>query len=891
MKFSDVLARYLGKQEITRENGRKLMETFNLHLAQNFYRGTSLPELADDRCCFIDCLLCKLYNQFQLYSFPEIAIIAVGGYGRKELHPFTDIDILILTETELDSDASEKVSALITLLWDLKLDVGHAVRTVSQCVSAGMEDLTIATNLLEIRLICGSEETYHQLEIATDPKKFWPIKQFFRAKMEEQANRHKMYKNTMYRLEPDLKNMCGGLRDVQTIMWIARKFSNAKKPDDILKQGFITESEYHELFFNAHFIWKVRFALQFVSKRNDNRLTFDRQVAVAKMLGYIGEGNIPVENLMIRFYLSAQSIEEINQMLLKMYEEAIFKDEQHCEIRVINSKFILRGTMIDVVDHSLFMSEPSSIMEMMSVISAISSSGESRITGIYPKCLRSIKEARRRLSVKLIDIPKCRHYFLKILSNINGMLLPLKLMIRHGIMTMYMSEWMRLTGLMQFDMFHTYTVDEHTYRTISNIYEFSHTAEIDPSRNLFREIYANLPKQHLLYFAALLHDIGKGRPGGHHAQIGAEISSRFLTKHELPQSEVRLLTWLVEHHIDFSNTAQRRDISDPNVISDFATTVQDETHLDYLYCLSIADICATNDTAWNSWKDALFRELYYATQRALRRDPSHPSEWDLIVEENKRETMRLLTADGIDCSLISKLWDTFSESYFIRHNKAQIYHHTKHILSYDKSGDLPLIIFGESVNRLGTEIFVYMKDRLGIFAKIVKILLAKQISIMNASILGSTDGFIMDSFTVTTRDGTPIPPEKMGPLRKFMMISLINDIFTAPSGISMPKKYLQFKIKTAVTYLDIPGSEEMGVTHMEVSALDRPGLLASIATAIEELGINIHAARIATTGERADDGFTISLHSRSLNSSEKEQLRERVIRSIDGDCKETGQSR
>ncbi len=882
MKFSDVLARYLGSREITRENGRKLMETFNLHLANNFYRGTSLQELADDRCCFIDHLLTLLYRQFHLYTNPELAIIAVGGYGRKELHPFTDIDVLILSENELDRDISEKISDFITLLWDLKLDVGHAVRTVSQCISAGLEDLTIATNLLEKRLICGSEDTYNKLQTATDPKKFWPIKKFFRAKIEEQTQRHSMYKNTMYRLEPDLKNMCGGLRDVQTIMWIARKFSNATKPVDILNQGLITESEYHELFFSAYFIWKVRFALQFVSKRNDNRLTFDRQVAVAKMLGYIGEGNIPVENLMIRFYLSTQSIEEINQMLLKMYEEAIFKDEYETKIKVLNSKFILRGTMIDVVDPNLFITEPSSIMEMMYIISCISAADYKNITGLYPKCLRSLKEARHKLNIRLIDIPKCRHYFLKILNNINGMLLALKIMMRHGIMTMYMSEWMRLTGLMQFDMFHTYTVDEHTYRTISNIHEFSHTENIDPSKNLFREIYHNLPKQHLLYAAALMHDIGKGRPGGHHAQIGAEISSRFFAKHELPPSEVRLLTWLVEHHIDFSNTAQRRDISDPNVISDFATMVQDETHLDYLYCLSIADICATNDTAWNSWKDALFKELYYATQKALRRDPSHPSEWLLIVEENKKETMKLLCTDGIDKNKVTELWNTFSENYFIRHNKSQICHHTKHILSYDKRSDLPLIIFGESVNRLGTEIFVYMKDHLGIFARIVKILLAKQISIMNASILGSSDGFIMDSFTVTTREGSPIPPEKMGPLKKFMMMNLINTTFTSPSGTSMPKKYLQFKIKTSVIYLDIPGSEENGVTHMEVSALDRPGLLASIATAIEEFGVNIHAARIATTGERADDGFTISLNGKALNDEEKNRLRTGVIRAIDG---------
>ena len=881
MNFRKVLSRYLGNREITRENGKKLVETFNSHLAQNFFRGRSILDLAEDRCFFIDHLLCMLYRQFGLDACPDIAIIAVGGYGRKELHPFTDIDMLILSQRPLSPEFGEKTGAFITLLWDLKLDVGHAVRTVDECATAGLEDLTIATNLMEKRLICGSEETYDLLQKATDPRVFWPIEKFFRAKMEEQEKRHRLYKNTIYLLEPDLKNMCGGLRDVQTIMWIARKFSGAATPAEIQSQGFLTASENRDLFFNAYFIWKVRFALQFISRRNDNRLTFDRQVTVARSLGYIGSGNVPVENMMIRFYRASQCIEEINQMILKMYEEAIFKTRQHGENRIVNSRFVLRGNAIDVVDPDLFIREPEAIMEMMDVVSRFSAQKDGlEIAGLYPNCVRSIREARLKFSGRLEDSSVCREYFLKIMSNPEGMLLPLKLMIRHGVMAMYMPEWIRLTGLMQFDMFHTYTVDEHTYRAVANVYEFSHSPDIDPSKNLFRDICRNLPRKHLLYLAALMHDIGKGRQGGHHALVGAEITQKFFQLHGLPQSEVRLLTWLVKHHIDFSNTAQRRDISDPIVISDFAAMVQDEAHLDYLYCLSVADICATSDSAWNSWKDALFKELYYAARRALRQDPERRSdERALTVEENKTAAMKLLAAAGFDAEAVAGLWRTFPESYFIRHNQAQICHHSMHILNHHQ--DLPLVVFGESVNHLGTELFIYMKDRLGIFARIVSILLAKQISIMSASILSSTDGYIMDSFTILDRAGAPISPEKNGPLKKFMMMNLIGNDFAAPPGCSIPRKYLQFKIKTVVQYLDIPGSEKHGVTHMEVSALDRPGLLACIASTLENLGINIRAARIATTGERADDGFTISLDGRALNDRTKEKLREKLTAAIE----------
>ncbi len=891
MNFNDVLARYLKNKEINCENGRKIVETFNAHLAQNFYRGTNILELADDRCYFIDQLLTILYHKYGLDQREDLAVIAVGGYGRKELHPFTDIDVLILTESALTESDGEKVSELITLLWDLKLDVGHAVRTISECIEAGKQDLTIATNLLEKRLICGSNKTYDLLQEATSAQDFWPIKEFFLAKMDEQTKRHNYYKNTMYRLEPDLKNMCGGLRDIQTIMWIARKFTGATKFIEICHQGFMTEHEYNDLIFSGYFIWKVRFALQFVSHRNDNRLTFDRQVAVAKMLGYIGEGNIPVENLMIRFFQATIKIEEINQIILKMYKEAIFKDEIHESFQVLNSKFVLRGTLLDVIEPNCFAQDPTLIMDMLELIAnlAAKQSDKPQITGLHPNCIRSFRKVKFKFSDQLENIPKCQQAFISIMQTVNGMLLPLKLMMRYGIMAMYMPEWLRLMGLMQFDMFHTYTVDEHTYHTIANIYNFTHDPELDPSKNLFRNIYRNLPKQYLLYIAALLHDIGKGRVGGHHAEIGAGIAHKFCQIHNFDPKDDRLITWLVGNHIELSNTAQRRDISDPNVISDFANLVQDEVHLDYLYCLTVADICATNDTAWNSWKDAIFKELYFSVQNYLRHDPAHPKDWTYTIEENKKDTLSDLVEAGLDADKINEIWSSFNDQYFLRH-KHQIVWQTRNILNYDYTSGFPLVVFGESVNNLGTELFIYMKDQLGIFSKIVSILCAKQISILSANIMNSKDGYIIDSFTLMNREGKPISPEKLPLLRKFLMMNLIKSDFKAPDpGITIPKKYLQFNVPTTVRYLEIKGSEEQGVTHIEVSALDRPGLLAAIANTFQEQNVNIHAARIATTGERADDGFTISLNQKSLDQREKENLRQQLIASIDKFKEKNGQ--
>ncbi len=885
MNYRTIISKYLDKQNLDRISGRKFIEIFNEHLAKEFYSGTDIIELTEARCYLIDQIIIKLYMQFGLSACDEIAIVAVGGYGRKELHPFTDIDILFLSLYPLSHEIEEKVSSFITLLWDFKLDVGQAVRTVDECVEEGKKDLTIATNLLETRLICGSMITYELLKKATNRRRFWPIADFFEAKLKEQKLRHEQYENGMYMLEPDLKNMCGGLRDVQTIMWIARKFTDAQTLQEICQQGFITKSECQDLLSSEYFLWRVRFALQIVSKRNDNRLTFDRQVEVARIMGFIGERNTPVENLMIRFYQTTQRISEINEMVLQLFHEAIFGETIRENIKVLNARFILRGSFLDVVDPRLFIQHPAAIMEMFSLISSlITEENQETIIELYPNCIRSLRNARLQLKTPLSDIPESRDEFINLFNNSSGCAVAINLMIKHGVMGMYIPEWIKIMGQMQFDMFHTYTVDEHIYRTLQNIQAFSHSKMTDVSKSLFRNIYRNLPKQSLLYIAALFHDIGKG--SGNHAEVGAEIAHKFCIKHEFLQYETRLVTWLVKHHLDFSNTAQRRDITDPNVIHDFAGLVQDEIHLDYLYCLSIADICATNDTSWNSWKDVLFKQLYYAVQNALRQDPNHPVDYQLSIEENKNDALQGILSVGFRKDKVLKLWSTFDDSYFIRHSGDQIFWHTSNILNYDKDSGIPLILFGQSVNHLGTELFVYMQDFLGVFGKIVGLLQLKQLSILSACIMNSNDGFIMDNFTIMDRENHPLLPEKLVPLKKFLIMKLMDASFVPSITGKIPKKYRQFKIPTSIRFLEIEGASEQGVTHVEISALDRPGLLAVIAGVFQNAGISIKAARIATTGERADDGFTISLNGKALNLDEQNTLQEAMITKIDSMAEE-----
>ncbi len=883
MDEAKIIDRFLNRQELNLTVGKEIVRKFNEHLTKQFYYGTDILTLTNRRCLFIDLLLKRLYNQFHLEEYPDLAIVAVGGYGREELHPFTDIDLLVLSENQLCDECAAKISEYITLLWDFKLDVGHAVRTIDDCIVKGSEDLTIATNFLDARLVQGSEETFEKFRIRLKSRDFWPVKDFYLAKVKEQEDRHNIYRDTMYSLEPDIKQIPGGLRDIHTIFWIAKKYLGIQEFEDLIKLGYLTKNEFMELEECEYFLWKVRFTLQNYVQRNDNHLTFDRQINVAKVLGYLGEGNEPVENFMSAFYHTTRRISEINEMMLQFFKEAIWGETNQKSVKFISSKFIVRDDLIDTIDPELFSNDPVEILNLFLSITELSEkNSQIKIAGIYPSCLRKIRIAKRALNNFLQENFRAREIFLKIISNPNSMHLSFKLMHKYSILGIYLPQWPNLVGQMQFDMFHTYTVDEHIYRTMKYIFDCSHHEAKNQPDRLFRNIYNNLPKPSLLYISALFHDIAKGRHNGvHHAEAGAVDAMNFCTLHNLPISDCRLVSWLVGNHLEFSKTALRQDIYDPIVVQNFAEKVKDENHLNYLYCLTVADICATNDTEWNSWKQALFRELYFSTQQAIRQGPEHGIDWSQTIRDNKDEAMKTLCKIGIPEDKISNLWNKFKDTYFIKNSGSQICWHTSNILAYDTDSNAPLVLFGQSSNKVGTELFIYTRDYIGIFCRIVSILVSKGISILEASIMNSKDNFIMDTFILVNRSGHTLSHDNIVPLQKILLLGLIDPQYPLPKPSPLPKKYQQFKIKTDIRFLDIKGAEEQGITHIEISTLDRPGLLALISSVFQKCNININAARIATTGERADDGFSISNHlGNALNNDEKEHLRVQMLEAL-----------
>lgn len=859
---------FIPNEKIDMTNGRAAIAAQLEDMINDFQNGVPVEELVAARTEFIDNLLLKLWDQFNLSKFPQLALVAVGGYGRADLQPHSDIDILFVNDGPLPEDLNNIIPDFTSLIWDLRLDLGQSVRSLEECITEGSKDVTIATNLIEARYLTGNQETYKKLALAVNNDNFWPSDIFYQAKLKEQHDRHHAYKDTVYMLEPDIKNNTGGLRDIQTLLWIARKKLGITTLREMQTHNLLTKLEYYELQECQDFLWRVRFALHISINKPDNRLTFDRQQKVANLLGYLGEGNIPVETLMRRFYQTMHRVRELNEMVMQLLEETIYPQQIKPGV-LFNSHFIIRGSLIDVIDPNIFTKEPQTILELFLILTE-----QSNLTGIYVQCIRLLRNARRSINFYLDEKPECREIFKKIIKNPRALSVALPTMHEHHIIALYMPHWQEIIGLMQFDMFHTYTVDEHTLRVLKNIYEF--TQKKNPNFTLYRQIYNQIDKPELLFIAAIFHDIAKGR-NGHHAELGAPDAMYFCQLHDYNRYESRLVAWVVRNHLYMSMVAQRRDISDPEVVNEFAKKVGDETFLNYLYCLSVADICATNDTEWNGYKDSLFRTLYFAARDALRKGLETPPDLRLHVRENQQRALEILTRLGMSPISVFRVWGDFKLEYFIRYSAEQIAWHTQNIINHNSSST-PLILFGQNNTTNGSELFIYTKDIPGLFARVTGVLGDKNLNVLASIISNTNNNYALDTFTFIERNGGQVSFERLANLRKAITIALTSPEYQMPKPKPMPAKLKQFRHPTIVTYL--LDKDKKG-TSLEISTLDVPGLLAQIGQVFQTNELVIHAAKITTTGERADDFFLLTdKNSTPLTDEMKESLREQLISAL-----------
>ncbi|MFS1440607.1 MULTISPECIES: bifunctional uridylyltransferase/uridylyl-removing protein GlnD [unclassified Vibrio] len=846
------------------------LDIFTQYQKNEFLNHHPVTDLVLLRSEYMDLLLNRLWENFGFNKLPHISLVAVGGYGRGELHPLSDIDILIVSQKTLPPALGEKVSQFITLLWDLRLEVGHAVRTIAECLDIGIDDLTVATNLQESRLLCGSEDTFQELKLKIHSDSFWPSETFYKAKIQEQRERHARYHDTTYNLEPDIKSTPGGLRDIHTLSWVARRHFGATSLLEMSKYGFLTDAEYRELVECQDFLWRVRFALHIELRRYDNRLTFAHQAQVAEHLGYTGEGNRGVEMMMKEFYRTLRRVAELNKMLLKLFDQAIINGGQTQEAEILDNDFQRRGSLIEARKPALFQARPETILDMF-----IHIANDSTIEGVSPPTLRQLRTARRRLNRFLHTIPEARDKFMDLVRHPNALHKAFSLMHKLGVLSAYLPQWSQIVGQMQFDLFHVYTVDEHSIRLLKHINRFGQIENHD-KHPICCEVYPRVQKKELLILAAIFHDIGKGR-GGDHSEIGAVEAYSFCIEHGLSKPEAKQVAWLVQNHLLMSVTAQRRDIYDPDVITEFAKKVRDEESLELLVCLTVADICATNPELWNSWKRTLLAELFHSTQRALRRGLENPVDVRDRIRHNQQMASALLRKEGFTAREIEVLWQRFKADYFLRHTHKQIAWHCEHLLRLEDPSQ-PLVLISKKATRGGTEVFVYCRDQAALFATVVAELDRRNFNVHDAQVMVSKDGHVLDTFIVLDQHGEAIDEARHKAVAKHLTHVLADGRPTKIKTRRTPRNLQHFKVKTLVEFLPTKSKKR---TLMELRALDTPGLLAQVGATFAELGINLHGAKITTIGERAEDLFILTSEAGGRLSEEQEQaLRERLTEHV-----------
>jgi len=826
---------------------KQALQAGNEYLNDQFEAGDSVKDILYRRAWLIDQLLTSAWQNTM--TSKELSLVAVGGYGRAELHPCSDIDIMILTSPRIDKILTGEIEKFLTFLWDIGLEVGHSVRNIRDCVSAAKTDITIATNLMEARLITGSEKLFDDMCRLTGPQKIWPSRKFFQAKWTEQIERHQKFDGTEHKLEPNIKEGPGGLRDIQMIDWVAKRHFSAARLSELVTHNFLSAEEYKSLAAGREFLWRVRFALHTQTGRHDDRLLFDHQRNVAKSFGYDTKDNSGVEQFMKVYHRTVRELARLNEMLLQHFQEEIIYAKRREKIKTINKRFQIRNDFIEVCNTRVFKRWPSALLELFLLMQQ-----NNNIKGVRASTIRLVRESIHLIDEDYRNDLRNQSLFLEIMRQPRRVGHELRRMHRYGVLSAYMPEFSVIEGLMQFDLFHVYTVDEHTLFVVRNMRLFEQD-EYSEKFPLCQQVLKEIPKQELLYLAGMFHDIAKGR-GGSHAELGAEDALVFCRKHRLPEFDSRLVAWLVRNHLMMARTAQRMDISDPEVINNFAAKMGDIMHLNYLYLLTVADISGTNPQLWNSWKDALIADLYNKTKQALRRGLENPIDKTERIEQTRESSLELIRQQSGSAQDPSPLWDLLGDDYFIRYSADEIAWHTKAITK-SSSLKLPLIAIREKTFRGASEIFIYTEDVKNLFSRTTLSLDNLGLNVLDARIVTSSNNYTLDTFIVLETNGKPIKgKERIKEIRNTLTQQL-SELDKPSKKPSRPRsrKIKHFPIPTRISFSQ---DESNARTIMEVSTTDRPGVLSSVGMAMEFCGVILQGAKIATYGERVEDIFFIT---------------------------------
>ena len=838
------------------------------HQQQQFREGADIRTLVSERAQLFDQLLALAWQQFGFDD--DISLIAIGGYGRGELHPQSDIDLLFLHGRKKDTHYRESIGQFLQLLWDLKLNVGHSVRTLAQCVKHAKEDITVATSLMETRTIAGDESWRQQLQDQMAPGKLWPAADFFIAKREEQVARHQRHGINEYDLEPNVKKSPGGLRDIQTIMWVAKRYYKVESREELRSRALFSDNEYRALLEGEELLWRVRFALHNITGRPQEVLHFDLQRQIAELFGYEDNERLAVEQFMQHYYRTVMQLRLINEVVMRHLQETIVSSKQKA-IVAINEHFQMRGKLLEVTHKKVFSEYPSGLLEIFVHLA------KDEAEGIRPSTIRQIQAHCHLIDEDFRNREQNQQLFLELFRQPHRLSTTLQHMTRYGVLGKYLPEFGKIVGQMQHDLFHIYPVDVHTLQVVKNIRRLDRTnaSELFP---VAAELYQKMEQKELLLITALYHDIGKGR-GGNHSLLGAVDMREFAVRHQLPESDGDMMVWLVENHLMMSRTSQKEDISDPEVINKFASKVKNQRYLDMLYVLTVADVNATNPDLWNSWKASLMNQLYSEASNALARGSDDALDQQERVAENRRLALEKLQGK-VSTEQVEKIWQPLGDDYFLREDAIDIAWHTEAILQYDSEQPMVLIKSVDSSATEGaTQIFIRIKDQDNSFAAMAAALDQLELNIQGARLYNSSDGYTLDTFYVLDSNHQPIAKDprhyrriRQTILRELQLLDHYSDIVRRRTS----RRLKQFPVTTTTKLSKAPSGD---YSILEVTTADRSGLLALIGRIFVELGIRVQNAKISTLGERVEDVFYISdRNNRPITDPELGQQLQQAIR-------------
>ena len=850
---------------------REALLSANKAQAKAFLDGDSVVDLVHARATSVDEVLTQLWHQHVDSS--DVSLLAVGGYGRGELHPASDVDIMLLCADTLPDACTESIARFVAAMWDIGLDVGHSVRTVAQCQEEAANDLTIATTLMEARLLTGPLKLFDAMQVEIHPDRMWPSARFFEEKRKEQRERHHRYHDTAYNLEPNVKSSPGGLRDIQIIGWVAKRHFGAATLAELVDYGFLTPGQLVRLQQGEHFLWRIRFALHVLTGRREDRLLFDHQTRLAEMLGYEDASyTLAVEQLMQRYYRTVMDLSRLNEILLQQFEEAILMDP-NAPSEPLDERFEVKNGFLKTVDEETFAHYPSALLELFLRLQQ-----HPELRGVSAYTVGSVKRHLHLIDDEFRQNPRNHRLFLEILRAPEGVTHELRRMNLYGVLGLYIPAFGRIVGRMQYDLFHAYTVDEHTLFVVSNLRRFA-LRRFDHEFPHCSEVMQQLEKPEIAYLGGLFHDIAKGR-GGDHSELGAVDAAAFCLEHGLSDDDAETVSWLVRQHLIFSSTAQKKDLGDPDVINEFAEAVGNIDRLNYLYVLTVADVRGTDPKLWNSWKSQLFRDLYELCKRALSRGLENPFESKQLIREKKQKARDYLQAAGLSESATNAVWTIFDDNYFLRYRSSEIAWHTEWLANAGTHDEPGLVDTHRRRTGDGLQAVLYTRQTRHTFAHVTAVLAQMGLTIVDARLVPLPNGYSIDTYVFMESDErVEIDQRRIDKVHLALCeVVTTDDNEIVPVTRTVTRQAKHFSTPTKISFSAAPTDDQL---VLELTTADRPGLLSAVGRVFLKLGIDIKSAKIMTIGERAEDVFYISdLSGQPLSDNIRDQLASTLFKQL-----------